>query len=403
MNKNENKWIVILSVALIIALSGLYLTGLQLYKLREYIPIMQAASIIENNYYYYDKDTDQEKLVENAIDGMVDGIGDKYAQYYTASEYRDLQKSQNNEYRGIGILVGVPGEEGAEILRVYAGSPMDTAGARSGDLILKVNGTPVGGMPLNDMLDLFSTDPYAEDSLLVRRDGKQITFTAKKADVYVPAVTYEMLQDGTGYIRIASFSGNVAKEMSDAVDTLLEMGMRGAVLDLRNNPGGNLDAVLRSAELFLSKGKLIVSVMTRNEEETKYYSTADGKENFPAVVLVNGNSASAAELFTGALRDNGRAIVVGEKTFGKGIVQSFFKVRSTAGYVKLTTDVYFTPGGVCIHKKGIKPDIEAELPEELASLEPEQIRHEEDTQLQMAVTTLNVQREMQEREEESNG
>ena len=382
--------VTILCVLLLIALCGLYYLGLQQYKLKEYLPIMQAVGIIQDNYFYYDESVHGSTLVDNAIDGLVAGTGDKYAEYYTEEEYKQLLKDQSNTFVGIGISIAAPDETGARISRVYEGGTMEQAGVLPGDIAVRVNGTDTAGLTMDEMLALFTKDPKEKDTILILRGSETFTVTVGKSEVYTPYVSYEMLTETIGYIKIDRFLGKVISETKTAMEDLLAQGMQAVIIDVRDNPGGGLNETLEVSRLFLHKGNLIVTIMARNEQEESYYAKADGYE-LPVTILANGNSASGAELFTAALRDNGRAVVVGKKTYGKGIVQSFYRLSANGGYVKITTDAYFTPKGVNIHHTGITPDIEADLPEEYGNSVLAAIPREQDTQLDTAILAAEYQ------------
>ncbi len=385
--------VTILCVLLLIALCGLYLLGLQQYKLKEYLPIMQAVGIIQDNYFYYDESVHGSTLVDNAIDGLVSGTGDKYAEYYTEEEYKELLKDQSNTFVGIGISIAAPDETGALILKVFEGSTMEQAGVLPGDIALKINGKETAGLTMEEMLALFSDGDKAKDTLLILRGSESFTVTVGKSEVYAPYVSYEMVTDSVGYIKIDGFFGRVVSEMKNAMEALVSQGMQSVIIDVRDNPGGGLNESLEVSKLFLHKGDLIVTIMARNEQEESYSAKADGYD-LPVTILVNKESASGSELFTAALRDNGRAVVVGKKTYGKGIVQSFFKIRANGGYVKITTDAYFTPKGVSIHHVGITPDIEVDLPEEYKDAIVAAVPREQDTQLDTAIRAAEYQIEM---------
>lgn len=385
--------VTILCVLLLIALCGLYLLGLQQYKLKEYLPIMQAVGIIQDNYFYYDESVHGSTLVNNAIDGLVSGTGDKYAEYYTEEEYKELLKDQSNTFVGIGISIAAPDETGALILKVFEGSTMEQAGVLPGDIALKINGKETAGLTMEEMLALFSDGDKAKDTLLILRGSESFTVTVGKSEVYAPYVSYEMVTDSVGYIKIDGFFGRVVSEMKNAMEALVSQGMQSVIIDVRDNPGGGLNESLEVSKLFLHKGDLIVTIMARNEQEESYSAKADGYD-LPVTILVNKESASGSELFTAALRDNGRAVVVGKKTYGKGIVQSFFKIRANGGYVKITTDAYFTPKGVNIHHIGITPDIEVDLPEEYKDAIVAAVPREQDIQLDTAIRAAEYQIEM---------
>lgn len=355
----------------------------------ETAPLVQMAAIIKNSYYYFDREVKNDAvLIDAALRGMVSALHDDYAAYYTAEEYAEQQRSTSGEYSGIGIVVGEPDDSGTAIIQhVYDGSPMDEAGAQAGDRIVKINGTDVEGLTLDELLALFHADG-SEDTLFLRRDGTEFSVSVLRAVINVPYATYRMLENGIGYICITGFYGHVIDEVRTAIASLQEQCAAALVLDLRDNPGGSLTDVLGVADLFLKKGDRIVTIKSRNETQEVYDAEDDYACELPIVILVNGNSASAAELLTGALQDHGLATVVGTQTFGKGIVQSYYQLSSNDGWIKLTTDAYFTPKDVCIHGSGIQPDIAVDLPQEYVSVPLAALPQEADTQLSAAVTCL---------------
>ncbi|MDD6888130.1 MAG: S41 family peptidase [bacterium] len=351
-------------------------------------PLAQMKETIQRAFFYYDESANSdEKLVDAALRGMLSSIDDDYAQYYTAEQYAEHLKSNSGEYRGIGIVIAAPDETGSRIQRVYAGSPMAAAGAQQGDLVLSINGEPVAELSLDDMLALFHTDETA-DVLLLSRNGETFEVSVVKDIINVPYVEYALLEDGVGYIRLIGFAGHVVQETKDALANLTEQGAEKLVLDLRDNPGGSLDDVLDVADLFLERGQLIVSIRSRIEETETYYAKTDAVWNGPVVVLINENSASASELLSGAMQDHARATVVGTQSFGKGIVQTYFQLPANKGWVKLTTDAYYTPNDICIHGVGITPDVVVELPEEYRGAALESLMREQDTQLAAALDIL---------------
>ena len=351
-------------------------------------PLAQMKETIQRAFFYYDESANSdEKLVDAALRGMLSSIDDDYAQYYTAEQYAEHLKSNSGEYRGIGIVIAAPDETGSRIQRVYAGSPMAAAGAQQGDLVLSINGEPVAGLSLDDMLALFHTDETA-DVLLLSRNGETFEVSVVKDIINVPYVEYALLEDGVGYIHLIGFAGHVVQETKDALANLTEQGAEKLVLDLRDNPGGSLDDVLDVADLFLERGQLIVSIRSRIEETETYYAKTDAVWNGPVVVLINENSASASELLSGAMQDHARATVVGTQSFGKGIVQTYFQLPANKGWVKLTTDAYYTPNDICIHGVGITPDVVVGLPEEYRGAALESLTREQDTQLAAALDIL---------------
>lgn len=353
----------------------------------QYAPLAEMADTIEKHFYYYDAEAGEQALIDASLRGMVASLGDVYAEYYTKEEYDALLADQSGEYVGIGILIAEPDAAGARIDRVYPDSPMERAGALAGDYIVAVNGTETANLTLDELLLLFFDDEDRPDDLSLLRGGERFAVTVRKELVYTPYVSYEMLDGGIGYVQIESFHGNVVGEMETALASLLESGMQSLILDLRDNPGGGLTQVLDVADMFLKKGDTIVSIKSKTEDTRTYFAEEDGYA-FPMAVLVNGNSASASELLTGALKYNGRAAIIGTRTFGKGIVQTTYRLNSNAGWVKITTDAYYSPNDICIQDVGIAPDIPVEPQEEYRQSPITAIPRESDAQLQEAIRYL---------------
>lgn len=377
----------LLTILLGISLGLLSVMVLRYRQVAAYAPIADAARVISTNYYYYDQNAGEEVLIDASLRGMVAGIHDDYAQYYTAEEYDAMLAGQSGNYIGVGILLSEPNQIGALIQRVYDGSPMALAGAVAGDYIVEVNGTKTVGLTLNDVTALFQMDTAKENQVTLLRDGDTFEITVTSAEIYVPYVSYRMIDASIGYMHIDGFQGKVVEECEHAIAELIGQGMQSLVLDLRGNPGGGLVEVLDVCDLFFQKDDLLVTIKSR-VEETEYYYAQDDGYTFPLAVLVDGNSASASELLSGALQDHARAKIIGTQTYGKGIVQTFYRLNSNGGWVKLTTDAYYTPNDVCIHGTGIMPDVVVELPDGIFFNPSLPLPLEQDTQLQEAIRSL---------------
>lgn len=358
----------------------------------QYKPLIEMANTIESEYYYMDdvqSDNGEDALVDGALRGMIGSIGDTYASYYTQEQYQELMQSNSGEYKGLGIMVTVPDETGSVISKVYSGGPMEAEGVLPGDVILKVNGTAVANMEFEAFLSLFSDDDDVPDVILLLHDGAEREITVYRAEIVVPRVSYELLAGKVAYIRMEEFTGGVVAELTEAVGQAKTDGAVGLLIDLRDNPGGGLTEVLHTVDLFLNKGDVITTLKSRSDDSITYKAETDSDLSLPVAVLVNGNSASASELFSGALQSHQRAVIIGTQTFGKGIVQSYYRLNSNGGWVKMTTEAYFTPSDVCIQGVGITPDITIDLPEELKSYyDIGDIDHELDTQLQRGIAYL---------------
>lgn len=340
---------------------------------------------IRENYYFYDED--EEKLTNAALKGMASGTGDDYAYYYSAEEYAALQKQNEGNFVGIGILTSMDENGAVRIIDVYDNTPASEAGLTAGDQMIEINGVSYEGLDLNGFLGNVIAEDGAENTIKVLRDGEELTFTIVAREVHTPSVSYRMLTDTIGYIRVSTFHGTCVQETEDALKDLKEQGMTALVFDLRDNLGGSLYDALDIADFFLPKNHVITSLRSRSDEEEKFYTKTDGMD-IPMVLLVNGYSASASELVAGALKDYDAAYLIGTTTFGKGIVQSYFGIPETNGMLKITTEAYYTPNGVCVHGTGIEPDQVVELSEEAQKYSITMLPFELDTQLQAAIGYL---------------
>ena len=354
--------------------------------------LQELATTIQSQYYFYDdKKLDNDKLLDAAMRGMITKLDDPYAQYFTEEEYQDLLSSNAGDYVGIGISVQAPDEVGAEVISVYPGAPADLAGVKPGDILTSVNGSTTAGKSLNEIIEYFSKDDTVPDELVYLRDGVEHTVSVLRAAVHIIRVNSSVLAGNIGYVHISEFNGSVAMDFKTAVDALKEQGIDKMIIDLRDNPGGGLTEVLNVAYFMIPKDEVIVSIRSKSGQEDVYKSEGGEKIDMRLVVLVNGNSASASELLTGALKDYGLATIVGTQTFGKGIVQSYFHLSDGKGWAKMTTDAYYTPNGVCIQGIGITPDIVVNLPQELQDTAVDLLDPAQDTQLQAAIAVFSQQ------------
>lgn len=300
-----------------------------------------------------------DKLIENAIRGMLAGL-DPHSNYMDKDEFKDLSATTTGKFGGLGIEVQM--KDGL----VYVVSPIDDtpaakAGVQSGDYIVKINDDPVRGLTLKEAVDKMRGDPGTKVTLTVlRKDAdKPLVFDMKRDEIRVASVKGRTLEPGYGYIRISQFTATTGKAMLDELKKVQKdnSDLRGLVLDLRNNPGGVLNAAVDVSDAFMEKGP-IVSIKGRDADSNRVFSATGGDElgGKPIVVLVNGGSASAAEIVAGALQDSHRAVLVGSKTFGKGSVQTILPLANQTA-IKITTARYYTPSGRSIQAEGIDPDI----------------------------------------------
>ena len=337
---------------------------------------------------YVDK-TDNHELMSGAIRGMV-GELDPHSAFMDAEEFEDLRISTEGNYSGIGVEVSIE-DNVLTVIAPLDDSPAAHAGIRAGDAILSIDGRALRNEPLAGAIASIRGEPGTLVKLGIGRESapQPLEFTIERALVSVHSVRFEMLEPGYGYLRISQFSETTGPDTKAAIRTLEEQAgghLRGLVLDLRNNPGGVLDAAVEVSDAFLEEGT-IVSAEGRSDESRFRMEAMSGDLSRGAsiAVLVNGGSASAAEIVAGALRDNGRAKLLGQKTFGKGSVQTVLPLEDGQA-LKLTTSLYFTPSGVSIHQRGIEPDLA--LPEPAAAAPGEEPTGERDPEIRAAIVWL---------------
>ncbi|MGL4991381.1 MAG: S41 family peptidase [Sarcina sp.] len=341
--------------------------------------------IREELYRYYDGEIDEEKLVEGAIKGMTMGLGDPYTYYMNSKEFSDFMEQNSGEYMGVGIKVSVENDS-IVVVEPIEGGPAFNAGILSGDILKAVNGEVLTGKDMDKAVSLMKGKTKEEVKLTVERVGEgSFDINVMRDVVKTVNVKGEMLNNNIGYINVRAFEENVAKDFKAKADELKAFGMKGLVLDLRNNPGGYMSECVGIASNFIEKDKVIVSTQDKYDKQEKSLSVGGDYINFPLVVLINENSASASEVVSGAIRDYNAGTLVGETSFGKGIVQ--IPVQQPDGSaLKVTISKYYTPNGENIHSTGIAPDIEVKYPNELKK---EVYDRANDPQLQKAIETLN--------------
>jgi len=316
------------------------------------------AEVLDRVKRDYVEPVDDATLLESAIRGMVGGL-DPHSEFLDAGEYRDIRISTTGSYTGVGIEIDTVAGD-VVVVSPIAGSPAARSGIRSGDRIVAVDGKAVEDGDLPGTIDRLRGRPGSDVRITVRRDNDLIDHEMRRQIIRVASVHEEILSPSYGYLRLSQFNENTARELSRAIDTLqAENGglLDGVVLDLRNNPGGVLDAAVDVADLFLDSGVIVTADgRTLESRFTRSAHRGDILDGAPIVVLVNHGSASASEIVAGALQDHHRALIVGTATFGKGLVQTVVPL-SQGRAIKLTTSRYFTPSGDSIHEIGITPDV----------------------------------------------
>lgn len=349
---------------------------------------LAVMKMIVDNYFL--EDVDPEVYAEGIYKGFINSLDDPYSTYYTADEYKSLIESSSGIYQGIGSTVSQDVKTGIiTIVKPFKTGPAFEAGLLPGDIIYKVEGEEVTGVDLTEVVSKMKGEEGTKVNMTIIRDGetKPMDFTITRRKIEVPTIEYQMLEDKIGYIVISEFDKVTVTQFSNAVDNLEDNGMKGLVIDVRSNPGGLLDAVVKMLDRLLPKGLIVYTEDKYGNKETE-----DAKDSIklkvPLAVLINGNSASASEIFAGAVQDYEIGSIVGTTSFGKGIVQKVIPLPDGTA-IKLTISKYFTPKGRNIHGTGIKPDIEVELDEEL--LKEVIIPLEKDNQLQEAIKEVKKQ------------
>ena len=312
-------------------------------------------SVLESFYF---GDVDDETAKDNIYKAYLSSYGDKYTMYYTADEYKALKESTNGKFYGIGAVCQLSGEGGVLLVDVYDNGAGYQAGLRSGDRVVNVDGRDITDMELSSAVALIKGDKGTSVTLEVIRGTERLTFSAVRDAVEAKTVSYTLLDNNIGYLSISQFEEVTTKQFKAAVEDLQSQGMKGLVIDIRNNPGGLLDTVVGMLKYMLPDG-LIVYTEDKQGNRKEYKGQDNDEFNLPLAVIVNGNSASASEIFAGAIQDYGKGTIIGTQTYGKGIVQTV-KPLTDGSAIKFTIAKYFTPKGQDIHGKGVTPDMVVE-------------------------------------------
>lgn len=330
----------------------------------------------------YMGEVDEDALKEGLYKGYVQGLDDPYSVYYDEEETKELYETTEGEYSGIGAVLSQDLKSGViTLVQIYEDSPADKAGLKDEDILTKVGTLDVTGMDLSEVVTYIKGEKGTEVELTVLRgeDADEVTVTAVRDTVEAQTVEYEMLEDQIGYLAVSEFDSVTYGQYEEALEALSDQGMEGLVVDLRNNPGGNLNTVCDMLDLVLPEGTIVY--MEDKEGKRQTYSSDDAHQlDVPMAVLVNGNSASASEIYAGAIQDHEAGTIVGTQTYGKGVVQQIFDLGDGTS-VKLTIAEYFTPKGRSINGEGVTPDLEVEY-------EPDEKDPEADNQLEAAAEAV---------------
>lgn len=356
-----------------------------------YGKILALEEMLNSSYLYeYDKDA----AAENALTAYVDALDEPYTEYYSPEVFSSYLNNIEESYTGIGIIVAVDDDNNILIIAPFEDSPAYNAGILPGDILTAVEGEEYDGDSLDKAISIIKGGVAGTkvNITITRNETERIDFTIERGEISENSVKTEMLDGNIGYMRITAFNTSsdesevsTVTQFKEKFNQLKADGAERLIIDLRDNPGGVVDVACDIADEFLPEG-IITYTEDKNGERENYTSDADYSD-IPVVIIINGNSASAAELFTGALKDYDRALVVGETSFGKGIVQAVYSFADGSG-LSLTTAKYYTPNGICIHEVGIEPDMVVALPEEYAEKPASMIEHENDTQLQKAIEAV---------------
>ena len=341
--------------------------------------LYKTYDIIKNEYY---KDVKDEVLVEGAINGMMSSLGDPHSVYFNKKAKEEFDTELTGSYYGIGAEIASTNDGKAVIKKVFDKSPAKTAGLKGNDVFVSIDGESVEGKSISDIANTLRSEKKEKSIIVVNRDGKELSFEVTKANVTLFSVSSEMLDNNIGYISVNIFGQNTYDEFTKALNDLEKENMKSLIIDLRGNNGGYLTTVTNMLSIFLDKDKVIYQMQTKTGKK-KYYSIKNGSKTYKVVILIDNESASASEIMASAMSEQYGAILVGEKSYGKGTVQ-ITKDLKNGGMIKYTIQNWLTSKGKSIEKNGIKPDYEIKLNDEYANNPTK----ENDNQLQKAIDLL---------------
>ena len=335
-------------------------------EVRQFATLFEVKHELEKNY---DGDIDQDKLVEGAVKGMTASLQDPYTLYMTLDEYNKYMDSNSGEFMGIGVYIESKDNK-VVVTSTIPGGPAEKAGIIAGDVIYSANGETLAGDTQKAVSIITGPEKATIKLVIIRNDSQEIDLDVDRDKVKSVSVASDMVNDKVGYIALSNFDLNVSKDFTSKLQELKDKGMKGLIIDLRNNGGGYLNEAVNIASQFIPKGDTITYTIDKYNKKAVMQSVGGIEEKMPVVILTNGNTASASEVVTGALKDYNIAQSVGTTTFGKGIVQLPYELPNKDGGLKVTVSKYYTPNGNNIHKIGIAPDYEVKLTEDQAKMNP---------------------------------
>ena len=343
--------------------------------------LMGLKEYIKSNYV---EGAEDNKLIEGAIKGMFESLGDPYSVYMTKEEFKNFNESTKGSYGGIGVIVSRSEDGYVTVVAPIEDTPGEKAGLKTNDKIIKVDDKDIVGIDLEEAVALMKGKKGTKVTLTVMRDNvrEPKVFVITREEIILKTVKSNMMENNIGYIRITMFDEDTGSEFKKALKELTSQNMKGLILDLRQNPGGFINQCVDVADELLDEGLVVYT--EDKEKKREDYKSGKGKLEVPFVVLIDEGSASASEIVSGAVKDRKAGLLIGVKTFGKGLVQSIEQLKDGSG-IKLTTQKYYTPNGISINKVGIQPDIEVKALEPEEGQKPEDVK---DVQLERAVEEL---------------
>ena len=322
---------------------------------------LNALNSVLSNKFYFDQ-ADEEKSADSIYKAYLSSYDDKYTVYYTADEYKKLMESTSGKFYGVGALCSINESGGVMVLDAFEDGPAYKAGVRDGDVVIKVDDTDITGMDLSSAVALIKGDKGTQVNLTIVRDDKTYVFSIIRDEIITKTVDYKMMENSIGYIQISQFDEVTTEQFKEALTDLNNQGLKGLIVDIRSNPGGLLNVVVDIVDEIIPRG-LIVYTDDVNGNRKEYNGSSDNEITVPMAVLVDGNSASAAEIFAGAVQDYGKGKIIGTQTFGKGIVQTIQPLTDGSA-IKYTIAQYYTPKGQVIQGNGVTPNMVVELPKD---------------------------------------